>query len=192
MLRVSCFAKRHGKEGVNAELSGIEHYLVVDGYNIINDWERLKKLSEHRLEDARDALVDMMQGYGRLKNLSVIVVFDAYNNEEMAKEEAVGGIVVVYSGKNQTADSYIEKFIYELHPLHEVTVATSDFMLQKMILAEGGIRISARELEKEVEFALRSNMKKISKEQAGEKNNLARHLDDATLRHLLDLSQNDE
>lgn len=173
-------------------MAGIEHYLVVDGYNIINYWEPLKKLKDYRLEDARDALVDLMQGYGKLKNLSVIIVFDAYNNEEMAREEEVGGIKVVYSGKNQTADSYIEKFIYELHPLHEVTVATSDFMLQKMILAGGGIRISARELEKEVEFALRSNMKKISREQSGEKNNLSRHLDEATLQRLFDLTQSDE
>ncbi|QSX07507.1 NYN domain-containing protein [Alkalibacter rhizosphaerae] len=169
-------------------MKGIKHFLVVDGYNIINHWDRLKGLMDHSLEDARDALVDLMQGYAKLKNLTVVVVFDAYNNSEMAREENIHGIKVVYSGKNQTADSYIEKFIYDLHPLHEVTVATSDFMLQKMILAAGGIRISARELEKEVEFALRSSMKKISRQQSAEKNKLAQHLDQATLQRLLDFT----
>lgn len=173
-------------------MSGIKHFLVVDGYNIINHWSRLKELMDHRLEDARDALVDLMQGYGRLKNLEVVVVFDAYNNGEMIQEEVVHGVRLVYTKKNQTADSYIEKFIHDLHPLHEVTVATSDYMLQKMILASGGIRISARELEKEVEFALRSNMKRISRQQSAEKNRLAQLLDQATLQRLLDFTEKEE
>lgn len=170
-------------------MNGIKHYLVVDGYNIINHWSRLKEVMDHSLEDARTTLVEMMQGYGRLKNTVILVVFDAYNNGETIQEEEVNGVTVVYTGKNQTADSYIEKFIHDLHPLHEVSVATSDFMLQKMILASGGIRISARELEKEVEFAFRSSMKRISREQSAEKNRLAQHLDQATLQRLLNFTQ---
>ncbi|MBF7096010.1 NYN domain-containing protein [Alkalibacter mobilis] len=168
-----------------------EHYLVVDGYNLINHWEKLRNLMEHSLEDARKSLIDLMQSYAKLKNLKVVLVFDAYNNTETAKEEETGGIMVVYSAKNQTADSYIEKLIHQINPVHEITVATSDFMLQKMILSAGGIRISARELEKEVEFAFESNMKKIEKQNIAEKNRLLHNLDNDTIKKLSDFTQNE-
>ncbi|NTW71540.1 MAG: NYN domain-containing protein [Eubacteriaceae bacterium] len=161
-----------------------KNYLVVDGYNIINDWPSLKKLSEHSLEEARESLIAMMQSFAKVKSLDTIIVFDAYNNDETAKEEDVDGVKVVFSGKNQTADSYIEKLMNTINPLHEVTAATSDFMLQRMIIKAGGTRMSARELQKEVEFALNFSMKKIRKESEVEKNSLLKNIDEKTIQKL--------
>jgi hypothetical protein len=161
-----------------------KHYLVVDGYNIINDWERLKEILSYSLEDAREALVGMIQSYAKIMNYSAIVVFDAYNNDEMVKEEEKSGVKVVYSGKNQTADSYIEKFMYDLNPVHEVTVATSDFMLQRMVVSAGGSRMSARELEKEMEFSLSSNLKKVKMESEADRNHLFKSIDGDTIEKL--------
>jgi predicted RNA-binding protein with PIN domain len=161
-----------------------KHYLVVDGYNMINYWERLKNILTYSLEDARQALIRMIQSYAKVKNYDAIVVFDAYNNDEMVKVEELSGIKVVYSGKNQTADTYIEKFLYDLSPVHEVTVATSDFMLQRMVVSAGGNRMSARELEKEIEFSISSNMKKIKMESEADKNHLFKSIDRDTIEKL--------
>ena len=47
----------------------------------------------------------------------------------------------------QAADSYIEKAVHDLKKKQELSVATSDGLIQNAILANGAKRISARELE---------------------------------------------
>ena len=53
-------------------------FLVVDGYNIINAWPRLKKVSDDDLELAREMLVAIIHEYSNIKEYESLVVFDAY------------------------------------------------------------------------------------------------------------------
>ena len=54
-------------------------YLYVDGYNIINAWPNLYKLSNDvDLDSAREELIDIMKEYQNLSGEQVYVVFDAY------------------------------------------------------------------------------------------------------------------
>lgn len=128
-----------------------DSYLLVDGYNIIFDWEILKKLAEVSLESARDKLLDIMSNYAGVSAESVIIVFDAY--------QVLGGlgsitkhsnITVVFTKEAETADSYIEKYAHRLAKSHSIRVATSDYLEQLIILSKGATRLSARELELEV------------------------------------------
>jgi len=121
-----------------------KEYLFVDGYNIINSWENLKEISKVDLEQARTTLVE------------IFVVFDAYmvkgNNRS---EEEYKGIRVIYTKENELADHYIEKALDEMGREMRVRVATSDWVEQQIILSRGGIRISARELQAEIEDEMR-------------------------------------
>ena len=54
---------------------------------------------------------------------------------------------VVFTQETVTADRYIESEIASMGRMDDVSVATSDFVEQQIILARGGKRISARELE---------------------------------------------
>lgn len=121
--------------------------LIVDGYNVINAWQRLKKISENDLESSRDALISYIMEYSKLKGYEAYVVFDAYNVKGVdEKIENINGIKVIYTREKQTADSYIEKFISTLSKYDEVAVATSDYAEQQIALGKGAIRISSREL----------------------------------------------
>ena len=52
-------------------------YLYVDGYNIINAWPNLYKLSNDvDLDSAREELIDIMKEYQNLSGEQVYVVFD--------------------------------------------------------------------------------------------------------------------
>lgn len=121
--------------------------LIVDGYNVINAWSVLKKLGEDDLESARNKLVAYVMEYSKIKGYEAHVVFDAYNVKGVdEKIEHHHDVTVVFTKENQTADTYIEKFISGLSKYDEVYVAISDYAEQQIILGKGCSRIPAREL----------------------------------------------
>ncbi len=127
------------------------HYLFVDGYNIINHWSSLKEVAVHNLEDARLLLADQLAEYAHFTGIHIILVYDAYQvKHHKSTIYHHQGIEVVFTKEHQTADHYIERELQNMGRVREVTVATSDNMEQQLILARGGQRISARELEIEV------------------------------------------
>lgn len=129
----------------------IKEYLFVDGYNIINSWERLKKIGKENLEESRDTLIDIMTEYKHYSGIEIIIVFDAHLVKgNSGTEQNYKGIRVVYTKENETADHFIERSLDEIGKIKRVRVATSDWMEQQIILGRGGTRISARELEMEI------------------------------------------
>jgi hypothetical protein len=126
-------------------------YLLVDGYNIINSWEELKEIQKYSLEDARDKLMELIENYRAYKGIKAILVFDAHLVKgSKEKHLTYGGLEVVYTKENQIADEYIEKFVDEYGKLYYITVATSDWLEQQVVLGRGAVRISSRELKREV------------------------------------------
>ena len=129
-------------------------YILVDGYNIIYSWERLKKLAEESLDLARSELINIMANYRGFMQCELIIVFDAYRVKGHFREvEQHSGISVVYTKEAETADTYIERTAHKLSKDHRVRVATSDGMEQVIILGSGAMRVSAREFELEVDAA---------------------------------------
>ena len=133
-----------------------EQILIVDGYNVIFSWPELKKLSKQSLEHARMRLADMLQNYGRHKGYSVILVFDGKYamNAEAFTERLADDFMRVYTTEGETADSFIERTVYELKVSYKtVSVCTSDYAEQIQVLGSGALRVSSRELKARVERA---------------------------------------
>ena len=131
-----------------------KEYLLVDGYNIIFAWPDLQEQARHSLEDARKSLIDILSNYRGFHECELILVFDAYRVQgSVGEREETQGIHVVYTREAETADNYIEKTIREIARKRDslVRVATSDGLEQVIILGGGAIRVSARELRREVE-----------------------------------------
>ena len=133
-------------------------YLLVDGYNIIHAWQDLKmlisdtKASKEQqsldLEGARYKLLDMMSEYKALKGTEVIVVFDAYNvRGHFTEKMDYLGVHVVYTKEAETADQYIARFTVENSKNLDITVATSDSMIQLIIRGENSKMLTALQLE---------------------------------------------
>lgn len=124
-----------------------KEYLFVDGYNIINTWTELKDLIEINIEASRQRLIEIMIEYQSYKDINIIIVFDAYRVKGAnLKKDKFAGLEVIYTKENETADTFIERKLDEIGRLRKVSVATSDSLLQQLILSRGGLRISAREL----------------------------------------------
>ncbi len=133
-----------------------DHYLLVDGYNIIFAWNDLRALALRDIKSARDKLMDILSNFAGYRTEKVILVFDAY--------KVAGGpgevmrwhnIDVVFTKEAETADLYIEKTAHVLAKKYRVTVATSDAVEQIIIFGAGAYRMSAQMLLEEILFTER-------------------------------------
>ncbi len=129
-----------------------KEYLLVDGYNIIFAWEELSDLAKTNLDSARGKLLDIMSNYAGFTGKSVIVVFDAYRVAGHQVEKTMyHNVYVVYTREAMTADEYIEEETHELKKQYNVTVATSDKVVQVITWGKGAIILSAKDLLEEVD-----------------------------------------
>ena len=129
----------------------MREWLLVDGYNVINNWREFKKLREDSLADARALLCDQIAEYCAFKGHEGVLVFDAQEVQGEAVVEKIVGITVVYTDEGETADAWIERRAHELKKCPDTTVfvVTSDYAEQINVLGSGAYRISAREFRQE-------------------------------------------
>lgn len=133
-------------------------YLLIDGYNIINSWNDVFNPGIEPLEDCRERLLKILSNYQGYKNITIIVVFDAHLVKgNQGKQESYDNLTVVYTKENETADNYIERFVHELSGSCTVRVATSDYLEQTLVLANGGVRISPRELKEDMDKVVKDS-----------------------------------
>lgn len=126
-------------------------YLLVDGYNIIFAWPELKDLADVNLDGARTKLQDILCNYQGYKKCQVILVFDGYKVKGNPGEVLqYHNIHVIFTKEAETADQYIEKVTQQIGRRYQVAVATSDRLEQVIILGKGAMRLSARDLLKEI------------------------------------------
>lgn len=152
-----------------------EEYLFVDGYNIINSWESLKKKQAISLEEARDELIETLAEYHHYSGIEIVVVFDAhFVKKNRGNEIDYKGIKVVFTKENETADHYIESTLDKVGRMKRIRVATSDWLEQQMVLSRGGTRISARELEIEIKNETRLVSKEMKHSNRKNNNSLGR------------------
>ena len=131
-----------------------QQYLIVDGYNIIFAWDRLAEMAKNDLDAARRALMDDLSSYAGFKKARVVLVFDGYKRKGNPGEKSTfHNIQVVYTAEGETGDAYIESLVAEIGTNFNLRVATSDGLVQLASIRSGVLRVSARELQEEVEQA---------------------------------------
>jgi len=141
--------------------------LLVDGYNMIGGWPDLAELSHTSMKDARDRLLDMLADYQAYSGRRVIAVFDAYRVPGLGRAFVQGKVQVYFTKEKEIADECIERLVGELsHRRRQIYVATSDFIEQNVIFAQGALRLSARELRLEIEENQREVKKAIKRPDA--------------------------
>lgn len=130
-----------------------EEVLIVDGYNMIGSWPELTRLAKaDQMGNARDRLLFELSQYAKYTNTLVKVVFDAQFVPGIKQQYKQYSLEVIFTEEAETADAYIERMVHEeISPIRHVTVATSDYAIQKMVMLKGVSRKSANELYKNVQ-----------------------------------------
>jgi len=133
-----------------------DRWILVDGYSVLHQWPRLRKIAGRSLETRRNALLALLERYADHGNRRVTVVFDAYAAKH--KPETAGrprGVEVIYSGSGKTADDVIERMVGEAERRSLILVVTSDNIERQVVETLGAQSVSAELFELEVDAELR-------------------------------------
>ncbi len=131
-----------------------EKRLIVDGYNVIFAWEELTALAKTNLDAAKDKLISLLSNYQGITGIKTLIVFDGYKVKGSHGSTAVQeDIEIVHTKENQTADQFIEAYTHENEEKYQMTVATSDGLIQTITRGAGCQIISSRELSSAMEAA---------------------------------------
>ena len=171
-------------------------YLILDGYNVINSWPELIALQEQNLEHARKQLEEYATNYAAFKGVRSIVVYDGQDmgvsgvpREEVRNKQ----LSVVFTNTDMTADSYIERRVYEILRRKKVVfVVTGDYSEQLAVLGTGAYRLSVRELRADYKRAQQEMQKKGMRTQQISRNEIGSRLKPDVLDKLEQLRRNND
>jgi predicted RNA-binding protein with PIN domain len=163
--------KRKGQDpdwDVILSRSAVQPLVIVDGYNIIYQWKRLKKhMLKGDLSHARQLLVDDLENLRCIKGWRIEVVFDGRKrstigplghgpSSEVSRSDQLAqasvskhGVRVVFSGVGIEADTYIEsrcvqaKNVTNGSMTGSFIVATDDAMIRLAGSSAGALCMSA-------------------------------------------------
>ncbi|YAI81701.1 MAG: NYN domain-containing protein [cyanobacterium endosymbiont of Rhopalodia sterrenbergii] len=134
--------------------------LLIDGYNIIGNWNSLKKTRDcHGLEQARRELVESLVNYIAHSGYQAQVVFDSqYRKTPSSLEKYSPNLSIHFTAWAQTADTYIEKvcasFFHKTSPTPpRLIVATSDRDQRLTVVGYGAEWMSAQHLANEINLS---------------------------------------
>lgn len=135
--------------------------LVVDGYNILGQWQRVQQKG-WSFDEARDQLAHRLTEYAAFEGVEVVLVFDAVQSDRLTRStQSNGALTVVFTRQGETADQYIERLVDQTPRQREVRVATSDAVEQTIILGRGATRIPARELLRDMAESQRNQRRRL-------------------------------
>ncbi len=85
-------------------------HLIIDGYNLIRQSPELSGMDRQDLQLGREALVDMLVAYKKLKPHKITVVFDGTAEPSLyGSRDRVRGIAIRYSQGGESADDVIRR-----------------------------------------------------------------------------------
>lgn len=147
---------RRNEAPLSAESAeGKKEYIIVDGYNLIFAWDKLKALAEQRLDLARGRLMDMLSNYCGFTRAELVLVFDGFRTPgNPGSRTEYHNIHVAFTKDGETADAYIERLVSEIGKNYSVRVVTSDNLIRLSALRSGVLRCSSSEFAAQVDWVL--------------------------------------
>ncbi len=85
-------------------------HIIIDGYNLIRQSDRLAMLDRKTLQAGRDALIDMLAAYRSIKHHRITVVFDGSRAVcDCPPRDCIRGVNVIFSRCGELADTVIKR-----------------------------------------------------------------------------------
>jgi uncharacterized protein len=85
-------------------------HIIIDGYNLIRQSGFLGNLDSRDIQAGRDALVEMLAAYRRVKRYAITVVFDGSGAPcDCPSRDRIQGVGIVFSRSGELADAVIKR-----------------------------------------------------------------------------------
>lgn len=128
-------------------------HIIIDGYNLIRQSQRLSALDRQELQLGREALLDMLAAYKQKSPHKITVVFDgACAPDCLLPAERPKGIEVTYSHQGESADSVIKQLA--ARKKEKALVVSSDRDIVVFVSGKGAATISSPEFEDKMAEAI--------------------------------------
>jgi len=127
-------------------------HLIIDGYNLIRQSHELSSLDQRSLEMGREALIDRLVTYKRLKPHKITVVFDGMNAPSFTqRKDRVKGVEVRFSRVGESADTVIKRMAATER--ERALVVSSDQDVVNYAASRGAATVSSAVFEEKVAMA---------------------------------------
>lgn len=124
-------------------------HIIIDGYNLIRQSQTFSPLDREDLELGRNALVDTLADYKRLKGHKITVVFDGTHSPSFLQPRTqTRGIKIKFSRRGETADIVIKKMAAAER--EKALVVSSDQEVTSYALSRGCATINSARFEEKI------------------------------------------
>lgn len=127
-------------------------HIIIDGYNLIRQSSALSVFDQEDIQMGREALLDMLSSYKRLKHHRITVVFDGINAPVFSQNrDYVKGIDIKFSRRGESADAVIKRMAEKEREL--ALVVSSDHEVVNFAASRGAATISSPAFEEKIVIA---------------------------------------
>jgi predicted RNA-binding protein with PIN domain len=131
-------------------------HIIIDGYNMIRQSPGLSDLENIAIQNGREALIDWLAVYKRIRPHKITVVFDGSNAPALsAKQDFIKGIAIKFSRSGETADAVIKRMARQ--EKEHALVVSSDREIVEAVASHGAATISSPEFEEKLVMAEHMN-----------------------------------
>ena len=128
-------------------------HILIDGYNLIRQSPTLSDIDRRSLEQGREALLECLSSYKRVKHYPITVVFDGADADtHMERRTRWKGIAVVFSRPGELADSVIKDIVNRER--ERAVVVTSDRDIADFAAKHGAETVDSIEFEGKMKMAV--------------------------------------
>jgi len=127
-------------------------HIIIDGYNLIRQSNRLIQLDLQDIQTGREALIDMLAAYKKIKAHRITVVFDGTRAPRLSlRRDRQKGITIVFSHSGESADAVIKNMARREG--RQALVVSSDQDIVRAASSWGAATISANDFENKLALA---------------------------------------
>ena len=127
-------------------------HIIIDGYNLIRNSAGLSELDRTDIQLGRDALLDLLVAYRRVKHHRITVVFDGAAAPALSThKDRRGGVDIKFSRRGESADTVIKRMVRREN--EQALVVTSDREIQAAAEASRAAVIDSASFDEKLRFA---------------------------------------
>lgn len=140
-------------------------HIIIDGYNLIRQSRSLSALDRQDLQLGREALLEMLSAYKKIKHHTITVVFDGTNAPPFSQnKDRIKGIKVKFSRRGEFADAVIKRMTAKLR--ERALVVSSDLDVIHFAAAKGAATIDSPGFEEKMAMAVYMDTQEMEREES--------------------------
>ncbi|MBC2695357.1 MAG: NYN domain-containing protein [Desulfobacteraceae bacterium] len=141
-------------------------HIIIDGYNLIRQSTTLSDLDRQNIQLGREALLNMLVAYKKIKRHKITVVFDGTNAPFLfQREDKIKGVEIKFSRNGELADTVIKKMAAKER--EKALVVSSDMGIVNAVASQGASTISSPMFEEKIAMAEYMSAKGVDRENKG-------------------------